>query len=78
MPRERQNLIKLCLGIEALVRKMEQDNKTGAEQDAIEIWMMSSEDQWVALVDHADYLGIAITLGYGNKPIAVGFIIEHT
>ena len=75
MPRERQDLLKLCLGIEALVKKLEQGDKAGAEQDALEIWMISSVDQWPVLVDYADYLGVAITIGHGNRPTAVGFIL---
>ncbi len=78
MARERQDLLKLCLGINALVRKFEQGDKVGAEQDALEIWMISSEDQWPVLVDYADYLGVNIETGFGNRPTALGFTIEHT
>ena len=75
MARERQSLLTLCIGMDRVVSNLEQGNKASAEQDALRIWMLSSVDQWLVLVDYADYLGVNIALGHGNRPTAVGFII---
>ena len=71
MARKRHSLLQLVIGLEELVRELKLGEDEKALAEAVCVWYISSPDQWLVLVDHADFLGVLITLGIGNKPIAM-------